>query len=127
MAPNVPRAAHSRRSFFFAVACGFALGCVSFATAPQSVFPAISLARVEVFADAGDLMPEQVRTSVADPLEAAFASIPGVRATRAYSDQGKLEIELDFEPRGDVAKTCTTSKPRSRKCASGSPSSTSRR
>jgi len=75
---------------------------VSFATAPQSVFPAISLARVEVFADAGDLVPEQVRTSVADPLEAAFASIPGVRTTRSYSAQGKLEIELDFEPRSDV-------------------------
>jgi len=87
---------------FFAVTCGFVLGCLSFATAPKSVFPAISLARVEVFVDAGDLMPEQVRTDVADPLEAAFASIPGVRATRAYADQGKLEIELDFEPRGDV-------------------------
>jgi len=92
----------SARFAFFAVICGFVLGCWSFVTAPQSVFPAISLARVEVFADAGGLSPEQIRTSVADPLEAAFASIPGVRATRAYCDQGKLEVELDFEPHGDV-------------------------
>ena len=56
-----------------------------------------------MFADAGDLSPEQIRTSVADPLEAAFASISGVRATRAYCDQGKLEVELDFDPHGDVA------------------------
>jgi multidrug efflux pump subunit AcrB len=84
------------------IVCGFALGCWSFATAPRSVFPAISLARVEVFADAADLSPEQIRTSVADPLEAAFASIPGVRTTRAYCDQGKLEVELDFDPHGDV-------------------------
>jgi len=82
--------------------CGFALECWSFATAPQSVFPAISLARVEVFADAGDLAPEQIRASVADPLEAAFASVPGVIATRAYCDQGKLEIELDFQVHSDV-------------------------
>jgi multidrug efflux pump subunit AcrB len=90
------------RFVLFVVAWGFGLGCWSFASAPQSVFPAISLARVEVFADAGDLSPEQVRASVADPLERALASIPGVRATRSYSDQGKLEVELDFDPRGNV-------------------------
>ncbi len=73
-----------------------------FASAPRSIFPAISLARVEVFVDAGDLSPEQMRSNVADPLEAAFASIPGIRTTRSYSDQGKLEIELDFDPRSNV-------------------------
>ncbi len=69
---------------------------------PQSVFPAISLARVEVFADAGTLAPEDIRERVAAPLEAAFAGLAGVRATRVYADQGKLEIELDFDPQGDV-------------------------
>src|SRR5271155_2110150 len=92
----------SRRFVLFAVAAGFVLGCLAFANAPQSIFPAITLARVEVFADAGDLAPEQVRTSVADPLEAAFATIPNVRATRSYADQGKVEVELDFEPHSDV-------------------------
>jgi multidrug efflux pump subunit AcrB len=94
----------STRFLAFALACGFALGCYAYLRAPRSIFPAISLARVEIFADAGDLAPEQVRSAVADPLEAALANVPEVRATRSYSDQGKLEVELDFDPKSDVRR-----------------------
>jgi multidrug efflux pump subunit AcrB len=92
----------STRFLFFVLFCGCALGCWTFFSAPKSVFPAISLARVEVFVDAGTLTPERVRERIAGPLESAFAGIPSVRATRAYADQGKLEIELDFDPGSDV-------------------------
>jgi multidrug efflux pump subunit AcrB len=90
------------RFVFFALVCACALGAYAFTRAPQSIFPAIELARVEVFADAGDLDAEQIRTSVAHPLETALAALPGVRAIRSFADTGKLELELDFPPGGDV-------------------------
>jgi multidrug efflux pump subunit AcrB len=90
------------RFVFFALACSTALGCYAFLRAPQSIFPAIDLARVEVFAECGDLGPEQVRAAVARPLESALATLSGVRTIRSFADTGKLEIELDFDPRSDV-------------------------
>jgi multidrug efflux pump subunit AcrB len=90
------------RFAFFALICLTALGAYAFFRAPQSIFPTIELARVEVFADCDELGPEAIRSSVARPLEAALATLPGIRAIRTYADTGKLEIELDFDPRGDL-------------------------
>jgi len=90
------------RFAFFALACLTALGTYAFFTAPQSIFPTIELARVEVFADCEELGPEAIRSAVARPLETALATLPGVRAIRTYADTGKLEIELDFDERGDL-------------------------
>ncbi|MFZ1125233.1 MAG: efflux RND transporter permease subunit [Candidatus Baltobacteraceae bacterium] len=89
------------RLALFVVSCGSVLGALAFVSAPQSVFPAIALARVEVFADAGELPSEQVRSEVAAPLEAAFATLPFLSTTRTYADPGKLELELDFDPKSD--------------------------
>jgi multidrug efflux pump subunit AcrB len=89
------------RFVFFAIACALVVAGVTIASAPQSVFPNIALARVEIFADAGDLTSEDVRTAVGLPLEAAVATLPGLRATRTYADPGKLELELDFDPASD--------------------------
>ena len=85
----------------FLVAVLAALGVRAYLSANQSIFPAISLSRVEVFADAGDLPPERVRASVARPLEAALQGLPAVRATRSAATQGALEIEIDFDPATD--------------------------
>jgi multidrug efflux pump subunit AcrB len=90
------------RFAFFALGCLTALGCYAFFNAPQSIFPAIELARVEVFADCNELGPEAIVRAVARPLESELVNLPGVRAIRTYADTGKLEIELDFDPRGDV-------------------------
>ena len=90
------------RFVFFAIACGAAVAAATIATAPQSVFPNIALARVEVFADAGELTSEEVRTSIGVPLAASVATLPGVRATRTYADPGELELELDFDPASDA-------------------------
>ncbi len=89
------------RLALFLVSCGSVLGCLAFFSAPQSVFPAIALARVEVFADAGELPSERVRTDVAAPLEAALATVPFLSKTRTYADPGKLELELDFDAKSD--------------------------
>ena len=89
------------RPALFVVGVGVVLAFFSLRAAPQSVFPAIALARVEIFADAPDLTAEEVRARVALPLEAALATVPAVRATRSYADPGKLELEFDFDPRSD--------------------------
>jgi multidrug efflux pump subunit AcrB len=78
------------------------LGVYAYRNAAQSIFPAISLSRVEIFADAPDLPPERVRASVANPLETALQGLPDVRATRATATQGALEIEVDFASTSDV-------------------------
>jgi len=88
----------------FVVAILAALGVRAYLNASQSVFPALSLSRVEVFAQADDLPPERVRASLARPLEAALESLPGLRATRSFATEGALEIELDFDPASDTQR-----------------------
>ena len=100
MARSVPAAVRPKLVLFL-VAVLAALGVRAYLSAAQSIFPAISLARVEVFADAGDLPPERVRGAIARPLEVALQGLPGVRATRSNATQGALEIEIDFDPASD--------------------------
>ena len=90
----------ARKPLLFLVAALAALGVWAYLTAAQSVFPQISLSRIEVFASAGDLPPEEVRSQVTHPLEAALQSL-SVRQVRTLSNQGAAEIELDFDPNTD--------------------------
>jgi multidrug efflux pump subunit AcrB len=90
----------ARKPLHFLVAALAALGVWAYLTAAQSVFPQISLTRIEVFASAGDLPPEEVRSQVTHPLEAALQSL-SVRQVRTLSNQGTAEIELDFDPNTD--------------------------
>ncbi|MFZ1125514.1 MAG: efflux RND transporter permease subunit [Candidatus Baltobacteraceae bacterium] len=94
-------AQQARKPLLFAVALLAALGAVAYVAAPQSIFPAISFARVEIFAYSGDLPPEAMRSAVTQPLEAALQSLPALHATRSYSNQGAVEIEIDFDPWSD--------------------------
>jgi CzcA family heavy metal efflux pump len=104
---NVLSAAQQvRKPLLFVVALLAVLGAAAYVAAPQSVFPAISFSRVEIFAYAGDLPPEAMRAAVTQPLEAALQSLPALHATRSYSNQGAVEIEIDFDaasdPRADL-------------------------
>jgi CzcA family heavy metal efflux pump len=94
-------AQQARKPLLFVVALLAALGAAAYLVAPQSIFPAISFSRVEIFAYAGDLPPEAMRAAVTQPLEAALQSLPALHATRSYSNQGALEIEIDFDPASD--------------------------
>jgi multidrug efflux pump subunit AcrB len=91
----------ARKPIAFAVVLLGVLGVDAYRHAPQSIFPPLRLARVEVFAYAGDLPPEEVRATVTRPLETALAALPQLHGTRSYSNQGASEIELDFEPHSD--------------------------
>ncbi len=83
-----------------------AFGVRAYLIAPQSIFPAMSFARIDVVADAGDLTPERVRVAVTRPLETAFGTLPSVTRVRANSTQGEAEITIDFDtstdPRADL-------------------------
>lgn len=89
-----------RKPLLFLVGALAAFGVWAYLTAPESIFPQISLARVEVFATAGNLPPEEVRTQVTHPLEAALQSL-SVREIRTLSNQGASEIELNFDSSTD--------------------------
>lgn len=90
----------TRKPVLFLVALVAGLGVWAYLTAPQSIFPQVSLSRIEVFAAAGDLPPEEVLVQVTHPLEAALQSL-SVEHIRSLSNQGAAEIELDFDPASD--------------------------
>jgi multidrug efflux pump subunit AcrB/outer membrane protein TolC len=77
------------------------LGVRAYIITPQSIFPEMSFSRIDVVADAGDLPPEQVRVSVARPLEAAFQTLPAVQRVAATSSQGSAELIVAFATASD--------------------------
>src|SRR5258708_38877245 len=80
----------------FAVLVLALLGVRAYLTTPQSIFPTMSFARIDVVADVGDLPPDQVRVAVTRPLEAAFQTLPSVTHVVATSSQGSAELFLNF-------------------------------
>jgi len=79
-----------------------ALGVWAYINTPAGIFPAMSFARIDVVADAGDLPPDQVRLTIAQPLERAFLGLPSVTGIRAASTQGSAELLVNFDPKTDV-------------------------
>ena len=90
----------SRKPLLFLVAILAILGVWAYLTASKSIFPQVSFSRIEVFAWAGNLPPEEMRAAVTRPLETALQTL-SVLETRSYSNQGTVEIELDFDPASD--------------------------
>jgi CzcA family heavy metal efflux pump len=86
----------------FAVLVLAALGIRSYTIAPEAIFPAMSFARIEVVADAGDLPPDRVRVAVALPLERAFGTLPNVVRVRANAAQGSADVIVDFAASSNV-------------------------
>ncbi len=77
------------------------LGVRAYLIAPQSIFPTMSFARIDVVADVGDLPPSQVRVGVTRPLEAAFQALPSVTDVVTTSSQGTAELFVNFTPKTD--------------------------
>lgn len=92
---------HSK-TIVFAVAVLAVLGVWAYLTTPASIFPAMSFARIDVVADAGDLPPDQVRTAVSLPLEHAFLGLPSVTKVTMTASQGSAEFIVSFDPKTDV-------------------------
>jgi CzcA family heavy metal efflux pump len=77
------------------------LGGRAYTTMPQSIFPAISIARLDVVVEAGDLPPEQVDVAVARPFTSAFQEIPTVARVTTTVSQGSAEFKIDFPEGSD--------------------------
>ena len=89
-------ALRNNKVIVFAVLVLAILGVRAYVIAPQSIFPTMSFARVDVVADVGDLPPEQVRVAVTRPLEAAFQTLPSVMHVVATASQGSAELVVSF-------------------------------
>lgn len=89
-------ALHNDKVIAFLVAVLALLGVRAYLTAPQSIFPTMSFARIDVVADVGQLPPSQVRVGVTRPLEAAFQALPSVTDVVATSSQGTAELFVNF-------------------------------
>ena len=90
----------NRKPLLFLVLVLALLGIWAYFGAPESIFPQVSFSRVEVFVWAGDLPPEGMHAAITRPLEAALQALPVVE-TRSFTNQGTVEIELDFDPASD--------------------------
>jgi CzcA family heavy metal efflux pump len=91
---------HAKVLAFIAVALAV-LGIRAYVVAPQSIFPPMSFARIDVVAAAGDLPPDRVRAAVTLPLERQLQTLPSLQRLRATSSQGAAEVLLDFDPHTD--------------------------
>ncbi len=93
-------AQRNRKPLLFLVLVLALLGIWAYFEAPESIFPQVSFSRVEVFVWAGDLPPEEMHAAITRPLEVALQALPVVE-TRSFTNQGTVEIELDFDPASD--------------------------
>jgi CzcA family heavy metal efflux pump len=94
-------ALRNRKVIVFVVLVLALLGVRAFLIAPQSIFPNMSFARIDVVADVGDLPPDQVRVAVTRPLEQSFQTLPSVTSVVATSSQGSAELFVTFAPATD--------------------------
>ena len=86
----------------FAVAVLALLGVRAYIIAPQSIFPTMTFARIDVVADAGDLPPDRVRIAVTRPLEQVLQTLPSVTNVIATSSQGAAELFVNFSASTDA-------------------------
>src|SRR5215472_5025243 len=86
------------KALLFAALVLAALGVRAYTQTPASILPTMTFSRVEVVADAGEMTPDQVRTSVSLPLEQAMQTLPAVTRVRATSSQGSADLFVDFDP-----------------------------
>ncbi|HKU81185.1 MAG TPA: efflux RND transporter permease subunit, partial [Candidatus Tumulicola sp.] len=92
---------HARAILFLtAVLC--VAGVWAYVRTPTAIFPRMRFARIDVVASAGNLPPEQVRVTVAIPLERAFLGLPSVRRVVSTCAQGSAELVVEFDPHSDV-------------------------
>jgi len=90
------------KPIIFVVGALTALGIYAYTVVPESIFPTMTFARIDVVANAGDLPPDQIRIAVSLPLERAFQALPSVTRVRTTSTQGSSELIVEFDTHTDV-------------------------
>ncbi|WP_308388669.1 efflux RND transporter permease subunit [Acidithiobacillus sp. AMEEHan] len=72
------------------------LGLVAYLQLPTALLPNVSFPMVMVTAQLPGASPRTMASAVATPLERQFASIPGINSMSAVSENGVVQITLQF-------------------------------
>ena len=78
------------------------LGCYFTLQLPVDLLPAISYPRIGVRADAPGVSPEVAVDEITRPLEQALAATDGVVQIFSQTREGRISVDLYFEPGGDI-------------------------
>jgi HAE1 family hydrophobic/amphiphilic exporter-1 len=73
------------------------LGIAGFRELPVAALPRIDLPTIQVTATLPGASPESMSSSVAEPLERQFSTIPGVTSMTSTSTQGSTSVILQFD------------------------------
>ena len=96
---------HAQRALIAVLCCAF-LGAGMFAagTLPSGIYPELDFPRIVILVRSADEPPPLVESSMARPLEAALASVPGIARMRTRVIRGTCETSLQFEEGSDMAR-----------------------
>lgn len=87
-----------------AAAVAAILGADALRGLPRDVFPDLSTPTWSVIVQNPAMNAEELEATVAVPLEASLAGLPGVRRIRSTSQQGVSQVVVEFDPDVDVAR-----------------------
>ncbi|TMJ34311.1 MAG: hypothetical protein E6G87_14400 [Alphaproteobacteria bacterium] len=73
------------------------LGIAGFRELPVAALPHIDFPTIQVTATLPGASPESMASSVAEPLERQFSTIPGVTSMTSTSTQGSTSVILQFD------------------------------
>lgn len=80
----------------------FVLGVFFILQLPVDLLPSITYPRIGVRADAPGVSPEVAIDEVTRPLEQALAATEGVEQVVSQTREGRISIDLYFQPGGDI-------------------------
>src|SRR4051794_15359037 len=73
------------------------LGIAGYRQLPIAALPRIDFPTIQVSASLPGASPESMASSVAEPLERQFSTIPGISSMTSTSSQGSTSITLQFD------------------------------
>jgi len=85
-----------RKAVLTLVVIGCLLGGYFSSHLPVAIFPQLSVPRIIVSGDAGDIPVDITVTQVTRPLEAAISTVPGVTKVASTTSRGSNGIDVTF-------------------------------
>ncbi len=84
---------------FFAI---LIVGWISYGSIPKESTPEIPIPIAYVSTGLDGISPEDAERLLAEPLETELASLTGLKSMTSHSGEGFANVQLEFEPGGDV-------------------------
>ena len=72
------------------------IGAISAKKLPVAIFPQLTVPRIAVSADAGDLPIDSTLSQVTRPLESAVSTVIGVRKVKSTTTRGSVDLDISF-------------------------------